>query len=176
MGVFMRRKLFAVCILLALGIAALAQNGGDDWSKYSNEGGKFSVLVPAQPEEGSKTEKGVLLHTFQIIQSPRMYMVLYSDYPEADLKVETSARLRAERDGFLKGTSDGKLISEREFKFRKGSTELPALEFSSETPKAIYKILVILDGQRVYFVGTGGLKGNDSTREFERFLGSFALN
>ena len=172
----MRRKPFAVCVLLALGIAAWAQNGGDGWSKYSNEGGKFSVLVPGQPEEGSRTEKGVLLHTFQVVQSPRMYMVLYSDYPEADLRVETPERLRAERDGFLKGTSDGKLISEREFKFKRGSTELPALEFTSESAKAIYKVMVILDGQRVYFVGTGGLKGNDSTREFERFLGSFALN
>jgi hypothetical protein len=172
----MRRKPFAVCVLLVLGIAAWAQNGGDGWSRYSNEGGKFSVLVPAQLEEGSKTEKGVLLHTFQVVQAPRMYMVLYSDYPEADLKVETPERLKAERDGFLKGTSDGKLISEREFKFKRGSTELPALEFTSESPKAIYKVMVILDGQRVYFVGTGGLKGNDSTREFERFLGSFSLN
>ena len=172
----MRRKPFAVCILLALGIAAWAQNGGEGWSRYSNDGGKFSVMVPTQPQEGSKTEKGVLLHTFQMVQPPRLFIVLYSDYPEADLRLETSVRLRAERDGFLKGISEGKLVSEREFKFMRGSTELPALEFTSEAPKVNYKTMVILDGQRVYFICAGGLKGNDSTREFERFLGSFALN
>jgi len=172
----MRFRMWGICVLLALGIAACAQNGGDGWSKYSNDGGKFSVMVPTQPQEGSKTEKGVLLHTFQMVQPPRMYMVLYSDYPEADLRLETPVRLRAERDGFLKGISEGKLVSEREFKFMRGSRELPALEFASETPKVNYKTMVILDGQRVYFICAGGLKGNDSTREFERFLGSFALN
>jgi len=171
----MHRKSLTIGILLALGIAAWAQAGTDGWSKYSNNPGKFSVLLPGQPDESSDTEKGVLLHTIKVIQRPRMYMVIYSDYPDADLQMETSARLKAERDGFLKGVSDGKLISEREFKFKRGSTELPALEFTSETANVTYKSLVILDGRRVYFVCTGAIKGNDSTAEFERFLGSFTL-
>ena len=172
----MRKKLLIVCLLL-LGTISWGQSGENaGWSRYSHDGGKFSVMLPAAPEESSSTEKGVLLHTFKIIQRPRMYMVIYSDYPNADLKLEISTRLKAERDGFLNGVSDGKLISEREFKFKRGNTELPALEFTSETSNVTYKSLVILDERRVYFVCAGSVKGNDSTSQFERFLGSFTLN
>jgi hypothetical protein len=130
----MRKKLLAVCALMALAAMGWGQSGGNaGWSKYSNDGGKFSVMLPATPDESSSAEKGILLHTFQVIQRPRMYMVIYSDYPDADLKLETSTRLKAERDGFLKGVSDGKVVSEREFKSKRGNTELPALEFTSET-------------------------------------------
>jgi len=38
-----------------------------------------------------------------------------------------------------------------------------------------YKSVVVLDGRRVYFACAGSIKGNDSTSEFERFLGSFTL-
>ncbi|MGC2694766.1 MAG: hypothetical protein WA738_03165 [Candidatus Angelobacter sp.] len=173
----MRKKILGICVLLAVQAAAWAQTGGDaGWSKYSNDPGKFSVMLPAVPEENSATDKGVLLHTFKVIQRPRMYMVIYSDYPDADLTLETSVRLKAERDGFLKGVTDGKLISEREFKFKRGSTELPALEFTCETANVTYKALVILDERRVYFACAGSIKGNDSTSQFERFLGSFTLN
>lgn len=173
----MRKKLLIVCLVMTFAAAGKGQSGDSSgWSKFSNDGGKFSVMLPAAPEESSSTEKGVLLHTFKIIQRPRMYMVIYSDYPDADLKLEISTRLKAERDGFLNGLSNGKLISEREFKSKRGNTELPALEFTSETDKVTYKSLVILDERRVYFVCTGSLKGNDSTSQFERFLGSFTLN
>jgi hypothetical protein len=172
----MRKKILVVCLLL-IGTVGRSQSGGNaEWSKYSNDGGKFSVVMPAAPEESSSSEKGVLLHTFKIIQRPRMYMVIYSDYPDADLKLEISTRLKAERDGFLRGVGDGKLVSEREFKFKRGNTELPALEFTSETNTVTYKSLVILDERRVYFVCAGSVKGNDSTSQFERFLGSFILN
>lgn len=172
----MRKTLLVICLMLlgAIGWSQSSDNTG--WSKYSNDGGKFSVMIPAAPEESSSTEKGVLLHTFTILQRPRVYMVIYSDYPDADLKLETPTRLKAERDGFLKGVPDGKLITEREFKFKRGNTELPALEFSTETGSVTYKSLIILDQRRVYFVCAGSVKGNDSTSQFERFLGSFTLN
>ena len=132
--------------------------------------------MPAQPEESSKTEKSVVLQTFKVIQRPRLYLVIYSYYPDADLKLETSERLRMEKDGFIKGLGDGKLTSERVFKFKRGSADVPALEFTAETDGATYKSLVLVDGHRVYFVCAGSIKGNDSTSQFERFLGSFTLN
>src|SRR6185437_775801 len=172
----MRAKFIGPCLLLALAVAAVAQSSsGADWSKYSSEPGKFSTLMPGHPEEGSSTDKGVVLHTFKLLVRPRLYMVVYSDYPEADAKLETTHRLQAERDGFIKGISGGRLISERQFTFKRNSEDLPALEFTSETSNVNYKCVVILDGTRVYFLGTGALKGVDSTAEMERFLGSFKL-
>jgi len=171
----MNRKLLLLLLVLAFGIGALAQTSTDSWNKFTSDAGKFSVLFPGQPEENSATEKGVLLHTFRVLARPRIYMVLYSDYPDADLTLDIKTRLRAERDGFIKGGTEGKLISEREFKFKRGSTELPALEFISEDGTIHYKSIVIIDGRRVYFVCAGALQGNDSTSQFERFLGSFEL-
>src|SRR3954468_6314566 len=98
----MRTKL--AISLLVIGVAAWSQTAGEPaWTKYSHDGGKFSVTLPGQPEENSKSQNGVQLHTFQLVQRPRMYMVIYSDYPEGDLKLETSRRLRLEQEGFLKG-------------------------------------------------------------------------
>jgi hypothetical protein len=159
-----------------LAVAGRTQSSDSGWSKYSNDAGKFSMLVPGTPEESSSTEKGVILHTFKVLQRPRLYLVIYSDYPDADLELKTSTRLAAERDGFIKGLTNGKLISEREITFKRGNTELPALEFTAETDNVNYKSLVVLDGRRVYFACAGSIKGNDSTSEFERFLGSFTLN
>jgi hypothetical protein len=159
-----------------LAVAGRTQSSDSGWSKYSNDAGKFSMLVPGTPEESSSTEKGVILHTFKVLQRPRLYLVIYSDYPDVDLELKTSTRLAAERDGFIKGLSNGKLVSEREITFKRGNTELPALEFTAETDNVNYKSLVVLDGRRVYFACAGSIKGNDSTSEFERFLGSFTLN
>ena len=173
----MRKAILGICILLAVHAPVWAQSGGDaGWTKYSNGPGRFSVMLPGTPEEGSTTEKGILLHTFKVIQRPRMYMVIYSDYPDADLKLETSVRLAAERDGFVKQVADGKLISQREFKFKRGSADLPALEFTTGSQNITFKSLVILDERRVYFVCAGSVNGNDSTSQFERFLGTFTLN
>jgi len=172
----MFKRSVVACLVLMLAIAGWAQSGAAGWSKYSNDAGKFSMLVPGTPEESSSTSKGVLLHTFKVLQRPRLYLVIYSDYPDADLELKTSSRLAAERDGFLKGLTNGKLVSEREITFKRGNTELPALEFTSETETVNYKSMVVLDGRRVYFACAGSIKGNDSTSEFERFLGSFTLN
>jgi len=59
--------------------------------------------------------------------------------------LEISTGLKAERDGFLNGVSDGKARFEREFKFKRGNTELPALEFTRKQATSLNKSLVILD-------------------------------
>jgi hypothetical protein len=172
----MFKRSVVTCLVLMFALGGWAQSGDGGWSKYSNDAGKFSMLVPGTPVESSSTAKGVLLHTFKVLQRPRLYLVIYSDYPDADLELKASTRLEAERDGFLKGLSNGKLVSEREITFKRGDTELPALEFTAETDSVNYKSVVVLDGHRVYFACAGSIKGNDSTSEFERFLGSFTLN
>jgi hypothetical protein len=171
----MNRKSLPLLLSIIFAVAAQAQTSTDGWNKFTSDAGKFSALFPGQPEEGAPAEKGIVLHTFRVVARPRIYMVLYSDYPDADLTLDTKTRLRAERDGFIKGAAEGKLIAEREFKFKRGSTELPALEFASEGDGINYKSIVIIDGRRVYFVCAGGLKGSDSTSQIERFLGSFEL-
>lgn len=172
----MFKRSVVACFVLMFACAGWAQSGDAGWNKYSNDAGKFSMLVPGTPEETSSTAKGVMLHTFKVLQRPRLYLVIYSDYPDAELELQTSTRLAAEKDGFIKGLTNGRLISEREITFKRGDTELPALEFTAETDKVNYKSVVVIDGHRVYFACAGAIKGTDSTSEFERFLGSFTLN
>lgn len=172
----MLKRSVVFSFLLLFSAAAWAQAGEAGWKKYSSEAGKFSMRVPGTPDESASTEKGVMLHTFKVLQRPRLYLVIYSDYPDADLELKTSSRLASERDGFIKGLTNGKLVSEREITFKRGNTDLPALEFTAETESVNYKSVVVLDGRRVYFACAGSIKGNDSTGEFERFLGSFTLD
>lgn len=172
-----KKRILGWSVWLWVIAAGLAQTAGDPgWVKYSNQEGKFSALFPVQPQESSTTEKGVVVHLIQVMQRPRAYMVVYSVYTPADLLMEMSARLKAEREGFLKGIDNGQLVSEREFKFKRGSQELPALEFTAEGPKVNYKCIVIIDGVRVYLVGFGSVKGNDSAVPMARFLESFTLD
>lgn len=116
----MFKRSVVACLVLMFALAGWAQSGEAGWSKYSNDAGKFSMLIPGTPEESSSTAKGVLLHTFKVLQRPRLYLVIYSDYPDADLELKTSTRLAAERDGFIKGLTNGKLVSERDITFKRG--------------------------------------------------------
>jgi hypothetical protein len=167
----MRRRAFAISLWLV--IAAAAQ--GQSWKPYSNQPGSFSVMLPADPTETSRNDDGVMLHTFKVTRLPRqIYMVIYSDYPIRDFKMSPTARLNAERDEFVK--HGGRLISEHAFKFRRGSSELPALEFYSESGGFLYKSLAILDGSRVYFVCAGMAQEMNPTGRFKLFFDSFTLN
>jgi hypothetical protein len=87
----MFKRSVVACLGLMFALASWAQSGDAGWSKYSNGAGKFSMVVPGTPEETSSTAKGVLLHTFKVLQRPRLYLVIYSDYPDADLELKTSA-------------------------------------------------------------------------------------
>ena len=78
----MRMKVAGVFVLFCLISVSFGQTGSDGgWTRFTSQAGKFSVLLPAQPHEDSATEKGVLLHTFTVLDRPRMFMMLYSDYP-----------------------------------------------------------------------------------------------
>ena len=68
----MLKRYLVACLVLMFALAGWAQSGEAGWSKYSSDAGKFSMLVPGTPEETSSTAKGVLLHTFKVLQRPRL--------------------------------------------------------------------------------------------------------
>lgn len=173
----MKKSWASLSLFVLLVSSLLAQSGGSgDWSKYSSPEGKFSVLLPGEPKHSTSTENGAVLNNFELLQSPLIYMIVFSDYPSATLEKPIDVRLNAERDSFVKGLS-ANVQSEKRFKFQKGSHELPALQFVSDSakPNANFKCVVVLDGTRVYFIGVGSLKGYDSTVQMDKFLDSFKL-
>jgi hypothetical protein len=172
-----RRRVTAVLLALAwLAMAApdaLAQNPGG-WMHFSHDAGRFTVLVPARPTESSRNESGTAVSTFRAVHGPMVFAIVIVDYPPSAYDVED--RLGSERDGFLTG-SKGRLRAERRTSHRRGSTDLPGLEFTSDAPErdANYRCRVFLDGDRVYFLLAGSPKGHDATVDMARFLDSFQV-
>ena len=146
-----------------------------DWIRYSISDRKLSVLFPAPPSENLKTENGIVYHVVQLLQSPRMYILTYSDEPQRDLNYDVGARIKQERDDFLKGV-DSYLVSQRDVKVKRGSAELPALEFIAQSSQATYKCILGIDNAGKYMVAFGSLNGADSTAQMKRFLESLNLN
>lgn len=171
----MTAKLWTLFVLLCLLCVAQAQTHQDEWTKYSDEDGRFSVMLPAQPEQTSESEKGVVVHGLRVIKAPLVCIIAYSDYPSVGSDIDVA--LNAERDSFIKPV-EASIVSEKRFKYRKaGGGEVPALEFTAESAKLAsnFKVRIFIDGNRVYVVGIGSKKSEDTAREFDRYINSFTL-
>ena len=168
----MDRKLFVVCLLLVMGTAGWGQSSGADaWSKYSNAAGRFSVLLPGIPDEVTKPGP---VYSFRLRQPTRLFLVMYSDFTESELKQTPSVSLAGLKESFLR-TFDCKLISEREFKFRHTGMDLPALDFNCKSGSATFTVRIILNGRRFYGL-VAGIKSSASSDDVRRFLSSFSMN
>lgn len=168
-------KLGVLLVLLCLFGVGQAQTHQDGWIKYVDEDGKFTVLLPAEPEKSSEDVKGVLVHGLQVTKIPVVCILAYSDYPAVNPDMD--AALRAERDSFNKPL-EGSVISEKKFKFRKANgTDIPAMEFTAESAKlnSNFRVRILIDGKRVYVVAIGSLKTSDTEAEFDRYIDSFTL-
>ncbi len=170
----MFRRIAVVAVWAFLLSSAFAQQPNSGWIRYSNDPGRFSVLLPTSPEEGTSEEKNVTLHTFTLKQTGIIYLIVFSDYPDADLKLDMDTRLAGERDAFLK-TLNATLISEKRFTASRGAAQIPATEFTADNPSGTFKCKVFIDGRRMYMLGIGNRKGVDSAAEAARFLDSFQL-
>ncbi|MGA9997754.1 MAG: hypothetical protein WBP93_20230 [Pyrinomonadaceae bacterium] len=169
-------KLWTLCVLLCLlGVGHAQTHQQDEWIKYADEGGKFTVLLPAQPEKTSETVKGVEVHGLQVTKAPVVCIIAYSDYPAVNTDMD--AALSAERDAFNKPL-EASIISEKKLKYRKANgDDVPALDFTAESTKhsSNFKVRILIDGNRVYVVAIGSLKTNDTATEFDRYINSFTL-
>lgn len=147
---------------------ALAQT--QEWTKFSSTEGRFSVLMPSQPESDERAKDTpvgrVVMHFFTTRAAGGVFVVSYADYPVGEAKRE----LDANRDSFLKGMK-ATLVSESDIKLQ----DNPGRDIKAERDQLSIKSRMYLVGKRYYqlvAITPATLPGNI---EADKFLTSFEL-
>ncbi|MBZ5531027.1 MAG: hypothetical protein LAO20_06320 [Acidobacteriia bacterium] len=172
------RRFFLILtiVVLAVGLAQ-PQTLPAGWVKYSSVEGKFTVLLPVnpQPSEDKKTypEGDVVTHMF--LAKPNdlwLCAIGYTDYP---MDVNAEKELAADRDNFVKEVGATISTTERTNYTRVPGDLLPALQFVATSDAGTFKGTVVLDNRRAYIAVTFNRAGSDHTADIERFFSSFKL-
>lgn len=164
------RRAVAVLVGLALVVPAVAQPGGET---FQPRGGKFAIKLPGKPKENTITTKSavgdlkVYTATYATADG-NVYMISYTDFPEAAIKPENhDTLLDGVREG-IKG-KDGKVVSDKEVTI---GTE-KGREIVVDKGKVQSRFRVVIREHRLYqlaLLGTGEfVTGKDATA----FLDSF---
>jgi hypothetical protein len=106
----MRYWLLRISLLVCLATPFAGQSD-NEWHRYKNDAGNFSVLLPAKPQESAVGEKGEQSsQTIQVTAGPITYLIVY-----VTTKTEqpvNEATFNVYRDSFLKGLPNCDLASE----------------------------------------------------------------
>ena len=72
-------RILAIPALLLLCLAAPMAGQTDEWKRYQNADGNFSVLLPTEPTDTvNRSEEGVQSHTLLSMVRPNAYTVVYT--------------------------------------------------------------------------------------------------
>jgi len=165
--------LASVAAVLIAGFVAevRAQNG---WTKFSPEGGNFSVLMPGSPKVEAENKVGPFgpytSYLFSETKAGTFYMIGWTDYsPNVALNVQ--GEITTTRDNFIKSVN-GTLIAEKEISL----DGHPGLEFTAQMGSKFYVI------SRIYVVGNRPYQILAVTRKYQdqtnanRFIWSFRFD
>ena len=157
----------ALILLVAFSPAAMQSN---NWEKVAPAGGRFSVMMPAEPKDSEFTPApDFTSHGYAEEIDGVIYVCLYGDYA-ASIHLNPDAELAANRDNFLK-TLNASLILTKEIELdgRFG------LEFTGETAENTFQGKVYILGNRIFQITVGVPKVTGDAGNAARFLKSFAL-
>lgn len=143
------------------------------WVTLNSEDGNFSILMPELARDQSETNPSpngpYTTHLFRAKTARSMFLVGWVDYAP-DFNFVVQSELQANRDNFVKGLK-ATLITTTKITM----DGHPGLEFTAETPEAIYKSRVYVVGRRPYQLIVGTTKGQDDSDNVSRFFDSFQL-
>jgi len=167
-------------VVLICGLSFPFLTAGDqpksEWKKFTSKKGRFTVLIPGTPEQKalpaeSDFGKGVL-HMNQAEAGGTMYGANYSDFPAKIKKMPIKQLLDSSRDGAIANLK-GKLAGEKDIKLGKYFGREVQIEVSGG--KRLFWARVFLVEQRLYQVVIFGTKKAATSKQADRFLGSFKL-
>ena len=168
----MRRKLFAVFVVLLACAPLFGRQVDAPWEKYTSAEGRFSVLLPSKPEESKDTQKSpygpYTVHLFTSKGNGEIFLVGWVDY-DPNFKFDTQKELEANRDNFAKGVK-GTVLGTKPIKL--GTN--PGIEFTAESEQAFFRSRVYIVGRRPYQLIAVRLKGAEETPNVAKFFSSFA--
>lgn len=165
---YMTKITLSLILTLLITAAAFGQ-ANDTWIKFSPAEGRFSVLMPAQPEPSIETTTATTTNVFVASENGTFYLAGWADYkPDFNLDIETE--LKATRDNFIKGL-EATLLNETKISLDGN----PGIEFTAErkADKASVKSRVYIVGKRPYQLATVVTQGD--VKNIEKFYSSFKL-
>ena len=167
----LRANLVVVVVLAGFAVCAHAQKG---WTRYSPEGGNFSVLMPGNPKVEVENKIGPFgaytSNLFSETKAGTFYLIGWTDYP-TNVTLDVQGEINATRDNFIKSVN-GRLIAEKEISL----DGHPGLEFTAEMNSKFFvtsRIYVV--GNRPYQILAVTPKYSGQT-DANRFLWSFRLD
>jgi len=159
------------CLVAGFVLDVGAQNG---WTKFSPEGGNFSILMPGNPKVEVENKIGPFgpytSNLFSETKSGTFYLIGWTDYP-TNVTLDVQGEINATRDNFIKSVN-GRLIAEKEISL----DGHPGLEFTAEMNSKFFvtsRIYVV--GNRPYQILAVTPKYGGQTHA-NRFLWSFRLD
>ena len=159
------------CLVAGFVVDVQAQNG---WTKFSPEGGNFSILMPGNPKAEVENKIGPFgpytSNLFSETKGGTFYLIGWTDYP-ANVTLNVQGEINATRDNFIKSVA-GRLIAEKEISL----DGHPGLEFTAEMNSKFFvtsRIYVV--GNRPYQILAVTPKYSGQT-DANRFLWSFRLD
>jgi hypothetical protein len=157
----MRKVLCAVLLLPILGCGRKPE-----FKEFSSPEGKFSILMPGNPEKKEQNVKGIKMVSYGVETKAWSYGVAYGD-----MLPNTTFSPSGAVQG-IASVFQGKVLSEKDFTFE-GATG-KEFEIESTKPKGHVSGRIIVINNRIYqyFVG-----GNErlSGENVQKFLNSFKL-
>jgi outer membrane protein OmpA-like peptidoglycan-associated protein len=140
--------------------------------QFTSEEGDYSVDYPDQPEKkdwGVGNDHGSL---YIAVLANVIYMSGYSVYNQ---DVDADRELEANTTSFAKEIH-AKVTEKKRTRFvRAPGDELPALECTVESDKALGRCLSVVDGRRFYIVSGLSVKPQNGEAAIDLFLKSFKL-
>ncbi len=177
--IFKRIKTWTVGVILLSAAATMAdeQNTADGLIEFKSEAGKFSIRLPAKPEEGvvevgDAKEKQ---HQFTTGAEKGAFIVSYQDNPnlKGSTPKEIAAALESARDR-LKEVFHGKLVESKTTTLNKSH---PGLNFRLEMtqPKGEARCRFYMIGTRLYQIIVIGEPEFANSGEATQIIDSFKL-
>jgi len=171
-------RCFVLLILVSSQMAASAQ----EWQRYSDEQGRFSVEMPTKPQTQSTRQKivgGELVYHFYISQlagGDQVFMVSRNDYPAENLKAtDTQTLLDACVNGAVK-SRQGKLLTEENVKLNGYPGRSITFSGTADSQPLMVWHHCYFAENRLFQVMVMAKKNNQPTpRQISRFLSSFKI-
>jgi hypothetical protein len=87
----------------------------------------------------------------------------------------SEAELRSNRDNFVNGLTDARLVSSTNIVYERGGPKFPGIEFTCQTPTYVFVGRFFVAGNDVFGIIHGRPKGQESIVETQRFLSSLEI-
>lgn len=152
---------------------ARAEPDTGGWLRFRSEMGRFSILVPAAPEETKETTQSdhgpYTTYLFITREPSNVYLIGWVDY-DPSFNFNRQKELEANRDNFVKGVQ-ARLTSTQSMTI----DGFPVIEFTCDTTERTFHSRVYMVGRRPYQIVIGYPKGQSELAPIARFFNSFKV-